>query len=163
MFRKINPEAYAIDDVGFPKDGVGSPGAAAQYSGALGKVGNCQIAVSVQMVTDTASSAANRRLSLPEKWDDAKAKDPATAARIRAGRRGCTIPDGVRHREKWRPALDRLDQMTGPDGWGLPRPPITADCAYGDATGYRPGLDERGFDYVVGAEYSSTQVGTCEC
>jgi hypothetical protein len=53
MGAEIKPEAYAIDDVGFPKDGAESPAVAAQYSGALGKVGNCQIAVSVQMVTDT--------------------------------------------------------------------------------------------------------------
>ena len=28
MFHEINPEAYAIDDVGFPKDGLDSPGVA---------------------------------------------------------------------------------------------------------------------------------------
>jgi SRSO17 transposase len=168
MNTEINPEAYAVDDVGFPKDGAGSPGVAAQYSGALGKVGNCQIAVSVQMVTDTASSAANWRLFLPEKWDDAKAKDPEAAAGTRARRRGCAIPDGVRHREKWRLALDQLDQMTGPDGWGLPQLPVTADCAYGDATEFRLGLDERGFDYVlaVSADLSAqpgdaTPVASC--
>jgi SRSO17 transposase len=149
MMTEINPEAYAIDDVGFPKDGADSPAVAAQYSGALGKVGNCQIGVSVQMVTDTASSAANWRLFLPEKWDDTKAPDPATAAMIQAKRRRCAIPDTVRHREKWRLALDQLDQMTGPGGWGLPRLPVTADCAYGDATEFRIALDQRGFDFVL--------------
>ncbi|MFI6061794.1 transposase [Streptomyces sp. NPDC051286] len=39
----IAPEAYAIDDVGFPKDGYDSPGVARMYCGALGKRGNCQI------------------------------------------------------------------------------------------------------------------------
>src|SRR5213080_3552977 len=38
---------------------------ARQYSGTLGKTGNCQIGVSVQMVTDTASLAANWRLFCP--------------------------------------------------------------------------------------------------
>ncbi|MET7794928.1 alpha/beta fold hydrolase [Micrococcus luteus] len=32
----ISPEAYAIDDVGFPKDGYDSPGVARMYCGALG-------------------------------------------------------------------------------------------------------------------------------
>lgn len=61
MFDEIKPEAYAVDDVGFPKDGTSSPGVARQYCGALGKVGNCQVAVSVQLVTDHACMAANWR------------------------------------------------------------------------------------------------------
>src|ERR1044071_1385072 len=36
----IGPEAYAIDDTGFPKDGYDSPGVARMYCGALGKRGN---------------------------------------------------------------------------------------------------------------------------
>jgi SRSO17 transposase len=39
----ICPEAYVVDDSGFPKDGKASPCVARQYSGTLGKVGNCQI------------------------------------------------------------------------------------------------------------------------
>ena len=35
-------------------------------------------------------------------------------ARQRAG-----IPDQVRHREKWRLALEIIQEMTGPGGWGL--------------------------------------------
>src|SRR5689334_6425116 len=41
----VEPLAWAIDDTGFAKDGTGSPGVARQYSGTLGKVGNCQIGV----------------------------------------------------------------------------------------------------------------------
>jgi SRSO17 transposase len=149
MMAEINPEAYAIDDVGFPKDGLDSPGVARQYSGALGKVGNCQIAVSVQMVTDHASCAANWRLFLPEKWDDLAVKDPDAKALIQAKRARCQIPDDARHRTKTQLALDQLDQLTGPGGWGLPKLPVTADCAYGDATELRIALDQRGFDYVL--------------
>ncbi len=35
-------EALVIDDTGFAKDGTASPCVARQYSGTLGKIGNCQ-------------------------------------------------------------------------------------------------------------------------
>jgi SRSO17 transposase len=47
----IGPEAWVVDDTGFVKDGSASPGVARQYSGTLGKVGNCQIGVSICAVT----------------------------------------------------------------------------------------------------------------
>src|SRR5215213_8069638 len=49
----IDPVAWVLDDTGFAKDGDASPGVARQYSGTLGKVGNCQIAVSVHAATTT--------------------------------------------------------------------------------------------------------------
>src|ERR1700687_3868232 len=58
----IDPDAWVIDDTGFLKDGVGSPCVARQYSGTLGKVGNCQVAVSVHAACDAASAPLDRRL-----------------------------------------------------------------------------------------------------
>jgi hypothetical protein len=45
---------------------------------------------------------------------------PATTARRKARRRRerCKIPGKVRHREKWRLALDMLDEITGPQAAG---------------------------------------------
>jgi SRSO17 transposase len=65
----IDPAAWVIDDTGFAKDGDFSPGVARQYSGTLGKVGNCQIAVSVHAATDQASGALGWRLYLGRPWD----------------------------------------------------------------------------------------------
>ncbi|MCP2094314.1 DDE superfamily endonuclease, partial [Actinosynnema pretiosum] len=47
----VDPDALAVDDTGFPKDGTSSPGVARMYCGALGKRGNCQVGVSVHAVT----------------------------------------------------------------------------------------------------------------
>jgi SRSO17 transposase len=150
----IGPDAYVVDDTGFAKDGTASPCVARQYSGTLGKVGNCQVGVSVQMVTDTASVAANWRLFCPKSWDDTTIADPAAAelARVRRDRAG--IPDAVRHREKWRLALDMLDQLTG--AWGLPKLPVAGDTGYGDAAEFRQGLDARGFGYVLEVDPTAT-------
>jgi SRSO17 transposase len=151
----IGPRAFVVDDTGFPKDGADSPGVARMYSGSLGKVGNCQIGVSVHAVTDWASAAIDWRLFVPKSWDDTAgeyADDPAAAEVIRRRRARSRFPEQVRHREKWRQALDMLDEILGaPDdgGWGLHKQPVVADAGYGDATEFRLGLVERGLPYVL--------------
>ena len=62
----VKPEAWVIDDTGFKKDGPSSPCVARQYSGTLGKIGNCQIGVSVHAATDEASCPLDWRLYVPE-------------------------------------------------------------------------------------------------
>src|SRR5690242_3241275 len=142
----IAPAAYVIDDTGFPKDGSASPCVARQYSGTLGKTANCQIGVSVHLAGEHASCAADWRLFCPESWDDAALADPVAAAAARRRREQARIPDGIRHREKWRLALEMLDEMAGPGGWGIleqvtaaggTRPVVTADAGYGDNTTFR--------------------------
>src|SRR5215211_9299534 len=152
----IDPDVYVIDDTGFPKDGSDSPGVARMYSGTLGKVGNCQIGVSVHAVTDWASAAIDWRLFLPKSWDDTTTTDAADVTEIQRRRARCKIPDSVRHREKWRLALDMLDQVLGPvdgaepaAGWGLGKLPVVSDSGYGDVTEFRLGLEERGLPYAV--------------
>src|SRR5262249_41855983 len=57
-------------------------------------------------------------------------------------------------REKWRLALDMIDQMRG--GWQLPDRPVVADSGYGDCTLFRLGLAERGLSYVVQGDPDAT-------
>ncbi len=151
-------DALVIDDTGFGKDGDASPCVARQYSGTLGKKANCQVAVSVHLVNEHASCAADWRLFCPASWDDAALADPVAAARARYRRQRAGIPDEVRHTEKWRLALDMLDEMTGPGGWGVldqiaaaggARPAVTADAGYGDTTAFRLELERRGWQYAV--------------
>jgi SRSO17 transposase len=155
----IDPRAFVVDDTGFPKDGLGSPGVARMYSGSLGKVGNCQIGVSVHAVTDWASAAINWRLFVPKSWDDTTTTDPQASEEIRRRRARSKIPEQVRHREKWRQALDMLDEITGDEqggGWGLQGRPVVADAGYGDCTGFRLGLETRGLRYVLAVKATTS-------
>src|SRR4051812_21094029 len=142
----IEPAAWVVDDTGFVKDGTASPGVARQYSGTLGKVGNCQIGVSISAVTDAASCPLSWRLFVPERWDDACAATLEEAAAIRTRRARAGIPAEVRHREKWRLALDMLDELAGQQ---LIPPVVAADAGYGDIAEFRDGLTARGRAWVV--------------
>jgi SRSO17 transposase len=53
--------AWVVDDTGFAKQGKHSVGVARQYSGTLGKVGNCQVAVSLNLATAEACIRRDNR------------------------------------------------------------------------------------------------------
>ena len=61
----LEDPSWAIDDTGLLKYGKASPCVARQYTGTAGKATNCQVAVSVSLVTDTASCPVDWRLFLP--------------------------------------------------------------------------------------------------
>ncbi|MCO1657138.1 transposase [Pseudonocardia sp. S2-4] len=93
---------------------------------------------------------------LPESWDDTRldeTADPALAEQVRQRRARAGIDDQVRHREKWRLALDMLDQLTD---WGLPARPLVADAGNGDATEFRLALTDRDLPYVLAASPTAT-------
>ena len=136
MSTEIEPKAWVIDDTGFPKFGSHSVGVARQYCGALGKVANCQVGVSVNAATDEASCPLDWRLFVPQEWDQ------DTERRAKAH-----LPEEVRHEPKWQLALQMLEELA--DEWGLEARPVLGDGGYGDITAFRSGLSERGLDYVV--------------
>src|SRR6266540_1533281 len=135
MTTAIGPAAWVIDDTGFPKFGRYSVGVAPQYCGALGKVANCQVGVSVHAATDQASCPIDWRLFLPEEWDTDTER-----------RRRAHVPQAERHRPKWQLALDMLDELAD---WGLAPPVLLADAAYGEVAEFRLGLEQRQLAYVV--------------
>lgn len=132
----FRPDAYVIDDTGFPKKGVYSVGVARQYSGTLGRIDNCQVAPSLHVASDEGSGCIGMRLYLPEDW----------ASDIKR-RRLCGVPDEVVFKRKWEIGLELLDEALAA---GLPRRLVLADSGYGDSTEFRDGLQTRGCNYLVG-------------
>ena len=79
----------AVDDTSFPKQGKHSVGVQRQYRGALGKIANCQVAVSTVLLDD---------LAWPLTFELYLPRD-GVPTRRGAPRRGFRA---VRFREKWR-------------------------------------------------------------
>ena len=116
-------------------------GVARQYSGTLGKIGNCQVAVSLHYATDDAAVPLDFTLYLPEEW-------------LEEGRRQeAGIPKEVTFQPKWALALALIDRALA---WEVPRGVIVADAGYGNTTDFRTGLAERKIPFVVGAQNTAT-------
>ena len=124
-----------FDDTGFAKQGRHSVGVARQYSGTLGKTGNCQVAVNCHYAERTLAWPVATRLYLPRAWAD-------DAGRLTKAK----VPGGVAFRTKPEIALALLDQAKA---WGVRWACVTADCDYGDNPNFLAGLEGRGERYVV--------------
>jgi SRSO17 transposase len=131
----IEPAAWVLDDTGVPKDGKHSPGVKRQYSGTLGKIGSCQVAVSLHAVSAKGTVPLGFRLYLPEDW----CQDPER-------RRETKIPAELEFQTK--PALGG-DLVARAAGWKIRRAPVLGDQAYGNDTKLRTRLHAAGIDYVL--------------
>src|SRR5450631_3649001 len=132
---EIGVEAWVLDDTGFPKDGKDSPGVKRQYSGTLGKTGNCQIGVSVHAVGARGTVPLGWALYLPEDWcQDAER------------RRKAKIPEGVTFKTKPELGVELVERAAG---WKVPRAPVLGDHAYGENTGLRDRLHQADCQYVL--------------
>lgn len=149
----IGPDAWVVDDTGFKKEGDSSPGVARQYSGTLGKIGNCQIAVSIHAATDKASCPLDWRLYIPEAWDETSPDTNELAEAIAFRRAKAQIPEVQRHRTKWAMALEMIDEL---GIWGYRPPILVGDAGYGEITAFRSGLTEREIPYMVAVKHSTT-------
>src|SRR5271157_3377458 len=136
--------AWIVDDTGFPKKGTHSVGVSRQYSGTLGKVGNCQVAVSLHYATDDAAMPLDFALYLPEEWLEEER------------RREAGIPQDVTFHSKWDLALTLIDRALA---WEVPRGVITADAGYGNITEFRAALAERQLLFVVGIQNTTSVWG----
>src|SRR5713226_7560931 len=144
--ERVAPElgvlAWVVDDTGIAKDGKHSPGVKRQYSGTLGKIGNCQIAVSLHAVGERGTLPLGFSLYLPQEWC-------ADAER----RRRAKIPASVVFKTKPQLASALVERASG---WELPAAPLLADCACGDDTSFRTRLQALELEYVFAV---SAQIG----
>jgi SRSO17 transposase len=130
----IDVEAWVLDDTGFPKQGKRSPGVKRQYSGTLGKIGNCQIGVSVHAVGKNGTVPLGWALYLPEEW----CEEPLRRAQAK-------IPPEVEFKTKLELGKGLIERA---GGWDIPRAPLLGDEAYGKNTQLRADLDGADFQYV---------------
>ncbi len=131
------PDAvFVVDETGFTKQGTKSVGVARQYSGTLGKVGNCQIGVLLGYASARGHALVDARLYLPETWTD----DPDRC-------RAAGVPDEIGFATKPVLALDMLRQAR--TRGHLQARWVTGDEVYGGNPGFRDAVDDDGLWYVL--------------
>lgn len=131
----------AIDDTGVPKQGQGSVGVSRQYSGTLGKIGNCQVVVTAEYIADEPTRSdplhwpVSAQLYLPDQW-----------ASDRPRRERSHVPEGVRFQTKLDLALTLIDRARA---WGVPFRLVAVDAGYGDQPPFLAELDRRHLGYMA--------------
>ncbi len=126
---------FIFDETGAAKQGQYSVGVARQYSGTLGKVGNCQVGVFLAYAAPGGHVLLDGDLYLPQEWI-------AAAPR----RKAAGVPVDVALQTKGDLALALL-QRTLQTGHLAGRW-VTADAVYGSDPDLRDALDQAQFYYV---------------
>jgi SRSO17 transposase len=124
-----------LDGTSFPKQGASSVGVARQYCGALGKIANCQTAVTVALWTGARAWMLGAALYLPEAW-------LTTAQRLRA-----RIPARVQGHPKWQLALTLLRQVRAS---GIRVTAVLGDAEFGESATLRRALHRLQLPYALG-------------
>jgi SRSO17 transposase len=136
--RALIPEREGwliFDGTSFPKQGTHSVGVVRQYCGALGKIANCQVAVTAALWTEVRAYLLGAALYLPEEW-------LTEAARQRA-----RVPATIVFQEKWRQALTLLRQVRAS---AFTITGVLADAEFGDNGLFRAMLHRLRLPYAVG-------------
>jgi SRSO17 transposase len=135
--RLSSPDGvFIFDESGAVKQGKHSVGVARQYSGTLGKVGNCQVGVYLAYASSLGHALLDGDLYLPKEWaDDTK----------RCARAG--VPKSVRFQTKGELALALLRRAKL--GGHLQGQWVTGDSVYGSDRGLRDDLEQEGVYYVL--------------
>lgn len=108
-----------IDETSCRKWGDHTPGVQRQYLGCVGKIDNGIVTVHVGVAKGTFQALLDADLFLPKSWSDDRPRCRAAG-----------IPDAVRHRTKWRLAMDQLIRLNAN---GVTFDWLTFDEGYGSA------------------------------
>ena len=136
--RAVVPERTGVlilDGTSFPKQGTASVGVARQYCGTLGKVANCQVAVTVALWNGVRAWMLGAQLYLPEEW-------LTVAQRTRT-----RIPASARFQPKWQLALTLLRQVRAA---GITVTAVLGDAEFGDIATLRRTLHRAKLPYALG-------------
>lgn len=142
--RAVIPERAGLlifDGTSFPKQGTHSVGVARQDCGALGKIANCQVAVTAALWTEVRAYVLGAALYLPD------------AGLTDAARRRARVPATIVFQEKWRQALTLLRQVRAS---GFTVTGVLADAEFGDIGLFRAMLHRLRLPYAVGISSSVT-------
>ena len=124
----------------FPQAGPPLGGRRAQYCGALGKVANCQVAVTAALLTGVRAWMLGTALYVPQEWLTGEARD-----------RRAFRP--LRFQEKWRLALTLLRQVRAA---GFQITAVLADAEFGDNATLRRTLHRLKLPYALGISSTLT-------
>src|ERR1700758_2996703 len=128
--------ALIIDESSFPKQGDRSVGVARQWTGRLGKIDNCQVAVFGVLTDGERHTPIDARLYLPERWIE----DPARCER--AG-----IPEAAR--EKMSKSELALDIVRRARARGIRFAWVGVDGGYGKEPDFLRRLDDENETFVA--------------
>lgn len=146
QLRAVIPDREGVlilDATSFPKQGTHSVGVARQYCGPLGKVANCQVAVTAALWTGTRAWMMGAALYLPDAWLTHDARPRAK------------IPTTVVFQEKWRLAMTLLRQTRAA---GIHVTAVLGEADFGDNRTLRQHLHRSRLDYALGVSSTLTVV-----
>jgi SRSO17 transposase len=134
--RLSSPDGvFIFDETAAAKQGTHSVGVARQYSGTLGKVGNCQVGVYLAYAAERGHALLDGDLYLPQEW-------LGNAERCQAA----GVPPAVTFQTKGDLALVLLQRAQA--AGHLRGRWVTGDAVYGSDAGLRDGVEQAGFSYV---------------
>src|SRR5262249_9137772 len=119
-----------------------SVGVARQYCGTLGKIANCQVAVTAALWTGRRAWPVGAELYLPESW----VNDPDR-------RRAARVPTSLELHRKWRLGLTLLRRARAN---GLQITGVAGDAEYGEPHAFRTAVDRMGLRYALGVRQNLT-------